>query len=124
VLSSQHLNTLFESNRKTPVSDHLRDLLDELLRGELRLSSDAFDATFDEWEYLVGVVTHAEHGRGPVGRFVWRRSYLGDGGTPDAALRDAMPRLLDAGLFGGDPAKATSAKDDYDAMVASSGLRF
>ncbi len=61
-------------NRKTPISDHLFDVVcpavSEIVRDEERIADH-----FDEVEYLMGLsyMSLEGHGRGPVGRASWRK---------------------------------------------------
>lgn len=123
VLDHDAVKSSFEPpGRKTPISDHLYSYFDEVLRPQLRLTEDQFAALFDEWEYLLGVVTADSRGRGPIGRFAWKSH--GFGRTPDRALTAAASSLLAVGLFEGSAENLEAVRTQYDEMVGKSGLWF
>lgn len=125
VLDHGAINSTFGPNgRKTPVSDYLHDYFAAIVRPQLRLSESQFDQAFDEWEYLVGVVTQYAGGRGPIGRFVWRQRYAAEDRSPDRALAAATPDLLNRGFFGGSEERLAQIREAYDEMVQRSGLDF
>lgn len=125
VLDSQTINTKYSSpGRKTPVSDHLHEVFSEMIRPNLRLSPERFDDLFDQWEFLIGVVSHDGTGSGPIGRFVWRREYVFRGRPPDRAFSQATDALLRKGLFEANPDRLNQVRTEYDSMVSNSGLKY
>ena len=100
------------------------DYLHDLLRGPLRslpLTDAEYSDTFDALEYLLGVACTHVYGRGPLGRFVWRRRYE----TTKSLQRvvdEYEGELLGAGLFGGDVEQLHAARDRYEEEITQSGL--
>jgi len=125
VLNGQVCNELLgkEISRRTPISDYLAARLREPV-GHVLSSDDEYDDSFDQLEYLLGVVSVFAYGRGPIGRFVWRHQRYGLDGLPENVLSDHEQALLDAGLFDGDPDLLAEAKATYDSRVQQSGLGF
>jgi hypothetical protein len=124
-LESAAINSTFDSpGRKTPVSDYLHDRFASALSSHLRMSEDQFAQVFDEWEYLLGVVTHDIPHRRFIGRFVWKHRYAFEDRTPDRALIAATPELLGRGFFAGVESRMTEVRQAYDEMVRQSGLHF
>lgn len=124
VLDHGAINAAFSPpGRKTPVSDYLYDHFAEMLPPQLRLSEDQFAQCFDEWEYLLGVVTHDVAGRGPIGRFVWKHRYAFEDMSPDRAVLGATENLLNSGFFASTAEHLAEVRSDYDEMVRRSGLR-
>lgn len=107
---------------KTPVSDYMHRTMREPLRDLIPNDAD-FDDLFDQAEYLLGVLfaSWRGDGRGPIGRFVWRRHEHGPARDSVGAHRDA---LLAAGLFDGDAATFDEVVAAYEEKVQRSGLSF
>lgn len=125
VLDHGAINSTFDApGRRTPVSDYLNDLFVVVFGSQFRLSNDPFAQLFDEWEYLLGVITHDVYGRGPIGRFVWRQRYAPEGKSPDRALLSAKGDLLRAGFFQGTEERFGAVRQEFDEVVDKSGLRF
>ena len=108
------------SKRKTPVSDYLHDLLREPLRSVLP-SDDEYSDAFDDLEYILGVACTAVRGRGPIGRFVWRRDSAHPS-RPESHFVEFADALLDAGMFEGERAKLDEAQAAYEKAIEASGL--
>jgi hypothetical protein len=109
-----------DSKRKTPVSDYLHDLLRESLRSVLP-SDDEYSDAFDDLEYILGVACTAVRGRGPIGRFVWRRASAHPS-RPESHFVEFADALLDAGMFEGERAKLDEAQAAYEKAIEASGL--
>jgi hypothetical protein len=125
VLDHGMVNTLYPPNgHKTPISDHLFSRLEEWISPPLRVESRRFEEVFDRWEYLLGVVLHAEIGRSPIGRYAWKPRYAFGGSPPRDAVDAASAEMLGAGLFSGDAAVLEEAVAELDAGVERSGIRF
>lgn len=124
VLDSEAIASSFpgEGRRKTPLSDHLHNLMVQTLSDSLHMSDDEFSNLFDQVEYLLGVVAHDGPGNGPVGRFAWRRASMLNGPFPDQCLTAATPALLARGLFSGDDDRLAEIVGLYD--QSASGGRF
>ena len=106
--------------RKTPVSDYLHATLREPLRAVIA-SDDEYSDTFDQLEYLLGVIGTGNHGDAPIGRFVWRgRHHQTD--RPPVIADGYRDTLLAAGLLDGEETKFSEAKASYDDAVGRSGL--
>ncbi|HEY3439612.1 MAG TPA: SIR2 family protein [Paludibaculum sp.] len=112
-----------QENKRTPLSNHLEEVLREPLR-EYLPDAQGYKETFDWWEYLIalGYVdltcptemfrTIREEGgeltgRGPVGCFGWRQRWRDHGIVRETRLEsgqmlpEKVSKVLDAGLFGG-----------------------
>jgi len=120
-LNPEVVKTLYESKRKTPVSDYLHEVLREPAHWVIPVDAD-YDRLFDELEYALGVICTADYGRGPIGRFVWRDQYGIAGRWPVGAIDRNRADLLDAGLFEGLDAKLQEATSAYKENIKSSGL--
>lgn len=113
-----------EQNYKLPGSEWLHTRMSQYASKALGLDGRAFDKAFDEWEYLVGVATHArKFGGGPVGRFVYTRRHRSADRWPARALDAVKPGIL-AGLFDDDAARFTEVFDSYHKMIAGSSLEW
>ena len=96
---------------KTPLNDHIFNLLRDPLRGLLPADRD-YDSAFDLFEYLMVTSSFAAResaGRGgwiPPARLLWKQDY-GSGNRvltrmdPATGAEGRAQALLDAGLFGG-----------------------
>lgn len=104
--------------RKTPLSDHLFELLEATLPKELSFGQD-FAQLFDSWEILVGMMVADQlkdrpfSNWAPVGRFSWRNEY-----SESTALKQVKKEVEEekptwppftAGLFGGSPIRLREA---------------
>lgn len=118
------INSLYGSKRKTPVSDYLHERVRSNLRPVMRVSDEQFDRDFDEWEYLLGVVGHAEGRAGYLGRYVWKHGMSFNGRVPDRKLLESMPVLIEYGLFEGSEERFEEARSEFNAEVERSSLRF
>lgn len=131
---SEPLRTLEKYERhKTPINDHLHEVLREPLRRYLP-SDEMYDEVFDRFEYLRTLVIADTHSRlpeskrkwnhkykGPPGRFVWRS------GDPETNVlqivaseaREAGERwpILVSGLFGGSFKRFWEAKEGADEFI-------
>jgi hypothetical protein len=105
----------------TPSSDWLHTVLRDPVR-DVIATDDRFDGLFDDVEYLWGVLVadNYDRGRGPIGRFGWRRQH-GNRGAMDGVLTRHKPEVLNAGFFGGSEEHLTEVKDLYDANAERVG---
>ena len=123
VLDAQVCNAIVVEpgkSHRTPVSEYLHRVLREPLRSAIG-SDDEYSDRFDEFEYLVGVVSTDVHGRGPVGRFVWRRRHEADG-QGNGKFEQYADQLLSGGLFDGSKEKLAEAQVTYNERLHQSGL--
>lgn len=123
-----------QTNRHTPVSDHLYAKLQAPLR-EFLPGDEDYKGAFDRFEYLLGLV-HADMNRrvffggwwGPAGRFAWRYDVINPDRHPSQKIgaeieaeRAKWPPLK-AGLFGGSLGQLKTAKGEFDKFLRS--IRF
>lgn len=107
--------------RKTPISDHLWELMGPAMSGTVA-DSQRLEDLFDEVEYLMGIACAAHrNGRGPVGRAVWRIPY--DDRLPGALVRRHAQVLIGVGLFD-DHDHLEQTLKTYDENLRSSPVRF
>jgi hypothetical protein len=108
--------------RKTPISEHLYEVLREPLR-PLLTDDKAWALTFDELEYLFGLLYADQRGEGvgPIGGFAWRRMTTG---LPVGAVVRHRDLWLASGLFGGSAERLEQTRTKYDSHVAHSEARF
>ena len=105
-------------DHKTPVSDHLCDLMGPAMSGMVG-DQQRFEDLFDEVEYLLGVAyTVHGPGTGPVGRAAWRTANSNRG--PGNLTRRHAQALVAAGLFNSDE-HLTQMLQTYDADLHSRG---
>lgn len=122
VLNAQACNTIVaESNKthKTPVSDYLHNFLLELVSPVISSAGDYAD-TFDQLEYLLGVVSTDAQGWGTVGRFAWRDRYDRDGHR-DQIFDRYTEQLLTGGLFEGQADNLDKARTSYNQIINQPG---
>ena len=102
VLNLRAVNrALFDAQpRKTPVSDHLLDLMRHATSGIVP-EADSHEELFDEVEYLMGIAfaSHSREGRSPPTRAVWR--YYDADRFPGSLIRNHADVLLASGVFRG-----------------------
>jgi hypothetical protein len=108
------------SKRKTPISDYLHDLLREPMR-PFFASDDEYSDAFDNLEYILGVACTALKGRGPIGRFAWRRGWTRPS-RPESHFAEFTDALLGGEMFGGQKAKLDQAQAAYEQAIAGSEL--
>ena len=107
--------------RRTPVSDHLWDLVGSARFG-IVVDQQRLEDLFDEVEYLLGIAYTARRpGRGPVGRASWRTAHSSR--RPGSLTRRHAKALVAAGLFDSDE-HLTQALQTYDENLRSSGHWF
>ena len=107
--------------RRTPVSDHLLDLIgpvaSSIVSDQARLED-----LFDEVEYLMGIAYMADgHDYGPHGRAAWRS--FGSNRYPGALVKRHAQVLVAAGVFGTKPQREEACRA-YDAALRSSPSRW
>ena len=108
--------------RKTPVSDHLLDVLrpamTEIIRDEMRLED-----CFDEAEYLIGLSYASLHGqgRGPVGRAAWRNWHTEQ--YPGSVVERHKELLIRKGALV-DNGRLSEIREAYDELIRSSSWLF
>ena len=109
-------------DRKTPISDHLLELLRPLVANFVP-SDDEYQELFDEFEYLMGLVHTDGEGRGlgPLGRAVWRWAARDD--KPGSFVDRHTAPLIKAGVFKGAESLA-NARHAYDGTLRASPLRY
>ena len=104
-------------DRKTPISDHLLNMLrpgvSEIIRDEDRLED-----LFDEVEYLMGLACAHHYGRGPVGRAAWRSLSLDR--LPGALIDRHEELLVRQGVFKGAELLAET-REAYNETIRRSG---
>ena len=107
--------------RRTPVSDHLWDLMGPAMSSIVAAHQRLVDL-FDEVEYLLGIA-YTVHGigPGPVGRASWRTANFNR--RPGSLIKRHAQALVAAGLFDSDE-HLTQALQTYDADLHSSRHRF
>jgi len=102
-----------QNGKKTPLSNHLAKLLEEVLPRDITATN--FDESFDVFEILAalsdlnrsspGDLPAAESVYGfPVGRFIWRKGVMK--GMIEQLERDGTAPWLEAGFFGGSKERA------------------
>ena len=86
------------AQRKTPVSDHILDVLRSPIEAFVP-SKVRLEDLFDEVEFLLGIVyaAHEGDGWGPVGRAAWRWTRLT--ASPSGLVTRHAESLIGAGLF-------------------------
>ena len=103
--------------KKTPVSDHLCDLMGPTMSG-IVADQQRFEDLFDEVEYLLGVAyTVHGFGPGPVGRSVRRTAPRNR--QRGSLTRRHAPALVAAGLFNSDE-HLSQTLQTYDQELGSS----
>ena len=108
-------------DRKTPISDHLLDVLRPAV-SDLVPDEDQLQDFFDEVEYLAGLACAVHYdGAGPLGRAVWR-SWRRDRSPGTLVVRHAKA-LVESGLFD-DQDQLAATRDAYDKSLKSSQFRF
>lgn len=109
-------------NRKTPISDHVLELLRPLV-ADFVPSDEEYQELFDELEYLLGLVHAAGEGRGwgPIGRAVWRWADRDD--QPGALVDRHADLLVKAGVFKS-LEELIKARQAYDKALRTSPLRY
>lgn len=108
--------------RKTPVSDHLLEVLRSRV-SPLVLNYEKYQDLFDEIEYLLGLFYAARKGGGwgPLGRAVWRCRDRDD--FPGKMVARHYQVLIKAGIFDSQEHLA-DVKQSYDRHMNSSPLRY
>ena len=108
--------------RKTPVSDHLLEVLQTRV-ASLVPNFDKYQDLFDEVEYLLGLVyaAHKGGGWGPLGRAVWRCRDRDD--FPGKMVARHYQVLIEAAIFDSQEHLA-DVKQSYDRHMNSSPLRY
>lgn len=108
--------------RKTPVSDHLLQVLRPRVSG-LVPNYEKYQDLFDEIEYLYGLfyAAHEGGGWGPVGRAVWRCRDRND--FPGEMVARHSQVLIEAGIFDSQEHLA-DVKQSYDQRMNSSPLLY
>lgn len=108
--------------RKTPVSDHLLEVLQPRVYG-LVPNNDKYEDIFDEVEYLLGLYYAAHEGKGwgRLGRAVWR--CRDRNGFPGEMVTRHSQVLIEAGIFNSRE-HFEEAKQSYDRHMDSSPLRY
>lgn len=124
---------------KTPISDYFHSFFKDLHRPFIA-SATKYDALFDRFEFLMGMVLVDCHDNPPakmtayvpagyVGRYAWR--YERDPGVEPAewaaaelAKHGATWELLRAGLFDGKPARFEAARTQMMELARSTGQRW
>ena len=103
--------------RKTPVSDHLCDLMGPVI-SSIVADQQRLEDLFDEVEYLLGIA-YTVHGRGPgpVGRAAWRTA--NSNRRPGSLTRRHAQALVAAGLSNSDE-HLTQMLQTYDEDLRSS----
>ena len=103
--------------RRTPVSDHLWDLMGPAM-SSIVVDQQRLEDLFDEVEYLLGVayIVH-RRGPGPVGRATWRTA--NSNRRPGGLTRRHAQALVEAGLFDSDEHLA-QVLQTYDEDLRSS----
>ena len=104
------------ASRKTPVSDHLCDLMGPAMSG-IVVDQQRLADLFDEVEYLLGVA-YTVHGLGPgpVGRAAWRTA--NSNRRPGSLTKRHAQALVAAGLFNSDE-HLTQTLQTYDENLRS-----
>lgn len=111
-----------EQNYMLPASEWLHTEMREYAGRALQLSGKAFDEVFDEFEYLIGVLTSTRRfGGGPVGRFAYARRHRSVERWPDRALHATKRDLIEA-YFADDGEILEKFVNDYHQQIAHSGL--
>ncbi len=108
---------------RTPLSDHLAELLQPVLR-PLVGDQNAFDQAFDKFEYLRALVCvdfQVQKGLrawGPLGRFKWhrRRETIKDLSEEADRFGDGWP-ALGAGLFNGSLTAFDTARTEFNEQL-------
>ena len=103
--------------RRTPVSDHLSDLMGPAM-SSIVVDQQRLEDLFDEVEYLLGIA-YTVHGLGPgpVGRASWRTA--NSNRRPGSLTRRHAQALVAAGLFDSDE-HLTQTLATYDEDLRSS----
>ena len=103
--------------RKTPVSDHLRDLMGPAM-SSIVADQQRLEDLFDEVEYLLGIA-YTVHGLGPgpVGRAAWRTA--NSNRRPGSLTRRHAQALVAAGPFNSDE-HLTQTLQTYDQDLRAS----
>ena len=109
-------------NRKTPISDRLLELLRPVI-SDFVPNDEEYQESFDEFEYLMGLVHAAGEGRGwgPLGRAVWRWVERDD--RPGTFVDRHIDQLIKAGVFKSSEHLA-KARQAYDDALRTSALRY
>ena len=107
------------ANHKTPISEHLLDVLRPAV-SEIIREEDRLEDLFDEVEYLMGLACthHDRYGRGPVGRAAWR-SRITDR-LPGALIDRHKEMLVREGVFKG-AEQLAETREAYNNMIRQSG---
>jgi hypothetical protein len=111
-----------EQNYRLPASEWLHTKMGEYAGRALQLSGKAFDEIFDEFEYLIGVLTSTRRfGGSPVGRFAYARRRRGVERWPDRTLHATKWGLVEA-YFADDGEILEKFVDDYHEQITRSGV--
>lgn len=127
LIDANQANAILElDRRKTPLSDHVHDVIASNYPDTL-IVKDNFAVEYDRWEVLIGMtVAHHLKDRpsgpwAPVGRFAWRRSSNGKSGL-EITLEEIDEQKLDwpplkASLFSGSVEDAKSAHEHVTSIA-------
>lgn len=127
LLSPQEGNQILElENRKTPLSDHVFEVLQKVYPQSL-LRDAALEAIYDKWDILLcmTVAFHTQQDRGnlwtPVGRFSWTRNGQLEVIKAELASDQSTWPLVASGMFNQDIKEAEAA---FEAIQQAAKSRF